>query len=208
MAETAGVPARVRTLAAQVGDPTPMRRGSLTERYVKCSKPGCRCAEEIEARHGPYYSLTRTVGGRTQSRLLPAAQAPRVREQIAAGQEFRRHVDAYWEACEHWADAELAARPAPVPEGAEKGLRTTRRGGSRRGDRHPRRDRRRRGLGLRGDRGGRAPRRRCAWRPAPSSTGSTPTPRTTSGRRCRAPAGSPRATPAAGPRPSPASWGR
>jgi hypothetical protein len=120
MADATVVPARVRTLAAQVGDPAPMRRGSLSERYVKCSKPGCRCADRAEARHGPYYSLTRTVAGRTQSRFLPAAQAALIRQQIAAGQQFRRHVDAYWEACEHWADAELETRAATAPGGAQK----------------------------------------------------------------------------------------
>jgi hypothetical protein len=120
MADAPVVPARVRTLATQVGEPTPMRRGSLSERYVKCSKPGCRCADEAEARHGPYYSLTRTVAGRTQSRFLSAAQAPVVREQIVAGQQFRQHVEAFWEACEHWADAELEARAVPVPGGDQK----------------------------------------------------------------------------------------
>ncbi len=39
--------------------PKPMRRGALSERYVKCSKKGCACAESPDARHGPYYSLTR-----------------------------------------------------------------------------------------------------------------------------------------------------
>ena len=34
MADAPVVPARVRALATQVGDPAPMRRGSLTERYV------------------------------------------------------------------------------------------------------------------------------------------------------------------------------
>ena len=137
MADAAAVPVRVRALATQVGEPTPMRRGSLSERYVKCSKPGCRCADRPEARHGPYYSLTRTVAGRTQSRFLPAAQAPLVREQIAAGQQFRRHVDAYWEACEHWADAELEARPTPVPGGDQKkgSARRARRKSSRRSTR-------------------------------------------------------------------------
>ena len=75
MADTPEVPGRVRELAAQFGAPTPMRRGSLAERYVKCSKPGCRCAEDPAARHGPYYSLTRGVGGRTRSRWLAAEQA-------------------------------------------------------------------------------------------------------------------------------------
>jgi hypothetical protein len=121
MAETPDVPAPVRTLAAQVAAPMPMRRGSLSERYVKCSKPGCGCADRPAARHGPYYSLTRTVGGRTQSRFVPAAQAARVRQQIAAGQQFRRHVDAYWDVCERWADAQLDAPGAAAQEAVKKG---------------------------------------------------------------------------------------
>jgi len=115
------VPLPVRTLAAQLAAPTPMRRGSLSERYVKCSKPGCACAERPTARHGPYYSLTRTVGGRTQSRFVPAAQTARVRQQIAAGQQFRRHVDALWDACEQWADAQLDTPEATAQEAAKKG---------------------------------------------------------------------------------------
>ncbi len=121
MAETPDVPGPVRTLAAQVAAPTPMRRGSLSERYVKCSKPGCACADRPAARHGPYYSLTRTVGGRAQSRFVPAAQAARVRQQIAASQQFRRHVDAYWDACERWADAQLDAPEAAAQEAVKKG---------------------------------------------------------------------------------------
>ena len=121
MAETPDVPALVRTLAAQVAEPTPMRRGSLSERYVKCSKPGCACAERPSARHGPYYSLTRTVGGRTQSRFVPAAQTARVRQQITAGQQFRRHVDAFWDACERWGDAQLEGAALTPPEAGKKG---------------------------------------------------------------------------------------
>lgn len=121
MAATPDVPAPVRTLAARMAEPRPMRRGSLSERYVKCSKPGCACAARPAARHGPYYSLTRTVRGRTQSRFVPAAQTARVRQQIAAGQQFRHEVDAFWDACEHWADAELDAPEAASQEAAKKG---------------------------------------------------------------------------------------
>jgi hypothetical protein len=63
MAQSCEVPAPVRELAARLGHSQPMRRGSLSERYVKCGKPGCGCAEDPKARHGPYYSLTRAVGG-------------------------------------------------------------------------------------------------------------------------------------------------
>jgi uncharacterized protein DUF6788 len=121
MADTPEVPGRVRELAARFGAPTPMRRGSLTERYVKCSKPGCRCAEDPAARHGPYYSLTRGVGGRTRSRWLAAEQADLARRQVEAGQQFRARVEAYWAACEAWADAQLDAPAAPHPAAGQKG---------------------------------------------------------------------------------------
>ena len=110
MAQSFEVPGPVRELAARLGQSQPMRRGFLSERYVKCGKAGCGCAEDPKARHGPYYSLTRAVGGQTRSRFLSSEEAQRAREQIEAGQQFRRQVDAYWAVCEQWADAQLAAR--------------------------------------------------------------------------------------------------
>ncbi len=85
MAQSFEVPGPVRELAARLGQSQPMRRGSLSERYVKCGKPGCGCAEDPKARHGPYYSLTRAVGGRTRSRFLNPEEAQRAREQRREG---------------------------------------------------------------------------------------------------------------------------
>jgi len=113
------VPEPVRILAEQLSQPRPLRRGSLGERYLKCGKPNCACATREEARHGPYFSLTRVIGGRTRSRRLTAQQAARVRQQLAAGQEFRRQVEAYWEASENWAEAQLNL--VATAEVAEKG---------------------------------------------------------------------------------------
>lgn len=112
------VPDPLRVLAEKLSQPRPMRRGSLGERFIKCGKARCACARDEQARHGPYFSLTRARGGRTQSRRLTAQEAERVRQQLAAGQEFRQQVEAFWEACERWADAELAQQAA---EEAEKG---------------------------------------------------------------------------------------
>ena len=86
------VPPPVREIAGRFAQPEPMRRGSLSVRYVKCNKPGCACAVDPEARHGPYTSVVRTIGGRTRSRLVPAAQADVLRQQIEAGQHFRKDV--------------------------------------------------------------------------------------------------------------------
>ena len=98
-----------------------MRRGSLSERFVKCSKSGCLCATDSNARHGPYFSLTRAVNGRTQSRLVSSRRAEVVRRQIEAGREFRQQVDAYWKVCEQWADEEVEGASTETAEAVKKG---------------------------------------------------------------------------------------
>lgn len=118
---SANVPPSVREVASRLAEPKPMRRGSLSVRYVKCNKPGCPCADDPKARHGPYTSVVRTIGGRTQSRLVPAAQADVLRQQIEEGQHFRKDVEAYWQACEQWADAELDSAEATSRRVAKKG---------------------------------------------------------------------------------------
>ena len=114
------VPAEVLNLAQQLSDPKPMRRGSVTERYVKCNKVGCLCGDSEEDRHGPYYSVSRVVKGRTKSRWLDARQADAVRRQVEDGQQFRKNIEAYWQACERWADAELETPEAASIGAAEK----------------------------------------------------------------------------------------
>lgn len=121
MADTHDVPAGVREALATLAEPRPMRRGSLSERYMKCNKPGCPCGENLEARHGPYFSLTRGVAGSTRSRLLSSEQAKTARTQVEAGQQFRKDVEAYWQACEAWADAQLDAAQVASQEAAKKG---------------------------------------------------------------------------------------
>ena len=116
-----GVPAAVGQLAARLTEPKPMRRGSVSERSMKCGQTGCRCQQDPQARHGPYYSLTHAAGGKTQSRYLSAEQAEVARRQVEAGQQFREHVEAYWQACERWADAQLEAPEAALREAAKKG---------------------------------------------------------------------------------------
>lgn len=117
------IPPRVRQFVSELADPQPMRRGSVSERTVKCSKPGCACAQDPDARHGPYYSYTRAVGGKTQSRFLTSEQADLVRQQVDAGRRFRGRVDALWDACEEWADSQLADLAASSGEAKKGGSR-------------------------------------------------------------------------------------
>jgi len=112
------LPPQVAELSAGLSQPRPMRRGSINERRMKCGQANCACQGDPQARHGPYYTLTQAAGGKTRSRYVAAEQIPLLRRQIKAGHEFRQQVEAYWEACEQWADAELEQTPAA--EAAEK----------------------------------------------------------------------------------------
>lgn len=44
--------------------PVRMIDGYWVARYIKCGKPGCKCAGG--ERHGPYYYISRTVKGKTR----------------------------------------------------------------------------------------------------------------------------------------------
>ncbi|MEK7716528.1 MAG: DUF6788 family protein [Pseudomonadota bacterium] len=121
MPDNHDTPVAVRDLARQLSEPKPMRRGTLSVQYLRCNKPGCGCADRPGARHGPYYRVVRVVEGKTRSRHVPSAQADLLRQQVEAGQQFRRHVEAYWQACEQWADAQLEAPEAASQEAAKKG---------------------------------------------------------------------------------------
>jgi hypothetical protein len=42
-------------------------------------------------------------------------------QQIEAGQEFRKQVEAYWQACEQWGDSQLEAAEPASQEASKKG---------------------------------------------------------------------------------------
>ncbi len=115
------MPSTVERLAASVATPVPMRRGSVSQRYMKCGQKECRCHRDRQARHGPYYCLTRKEGEKSHSRYLSAQQVQIARHQVEAGRQFRQKLQAYWEACEQWADEQLQHSGTVSSEGSKKG---------------------------------------------------------------------------------------
>jgi hypothetical protein len=67
-----------------------LRPGSLVERYRKCGKPNCRCAQPGATGHGPSYSLTHGVGGKTVTKIIPANYVEQTRQQLLEHQRFRQ----------------------------------------------------------------------------------------------------------------------
>lgn len=65
-----------------------MRRGTLQVRYLPCGKKGCHCTRSGSKGHGPKYSLTYKVEGKTKTEYIPASQVEMVEKQIANHQRF------------------------------------------------------------------------------------------------------------------------
>jgi hypothetical protein len=111
--------AELKAKLAQVGD---LRPGSLVERYRRCGKAGCHCAARRAEGHGPSWSLTREVGGKTVTRVIPAEAVAQTRQHVAEYQRFRSLVREVVETSEQLCEAKLdAAKAAPDPGAAKKG---------------------------------------------------------------------------------------
>ncbi len=52
-----------------------MRRGSIVEQYLKCGKSPCCCKQPGHRGHGPYFTFTRKLGGKTQTRQFHSGPA-------------------------------------------------------------------------------------------------------------------------------------
>jgi len=75
---------------AQVSD---MRPGSLVGRFRKCGKASCHCAQPASRGHGPSWSLTRAVKGKTVTKVIPPGSAVKqTNAQIAEYRRFRKLV--------------------------------------------------------------------------------------------------------------------
>ncbi len=108
----------LRAQLVSVGD---MRPGSLVARYRKCGKPSCRCAGQGERGHGPSWSLTHAVDGKTRTKIIPTAAVPRAQEQIAEYRRFRRLIRALVEVSEKVCNDQLQSPQAAEPSAAKKG---------------------------------------------------------------------------------------
>ena len=110
--------AELRTAIAQVAD---LRPGSLVQRYKVCGKPGCHCAQEGDPGHGPSWSLTHAVAGKTITKLIPANAVEATRAQIAEYHRLRALVNELVQASERLCEERLAQGKAASREAAKKG---------------------------------------------------------------------------------------
>lgn len=98
------------------------RPGSLVERFRRCGKSYCHCARPGEKGHGPSYSLTRSVKGKTVTKIIPKDQVETTREQIQEFHRFQQSMSKLVETNIKICDTKLALEKEKQdgPEEAEK----------------------------------------------------------------------------------------
>lgn len=64
--------------------------GSLHVRTKVCGKSSCRCAQDVKARHGPYYEWSRYENGRLVHRIISKEQAKLVERAIESWRALER----------------------------------------------------------------------------------------------------------------------
>ena len=106
----------VRAALGAVGE---LRPGALVSRYRACGKPTCHCAQPGDPGHGPCWSLTRVVDGKTVTKVIPAAAVARTQAQIAEHRRFRALARELVEVGEQLCHTRLtdAASPAAAQKG-------------------------------------------------------------------------------------------
>jgi hypothetical protein len=85
--------------------------GTLLKRTKTCGNPGCRCARDPAARHGPYYEWTHMRAGKLAHRTLSPQQAAIMRVAIANYRKVRKLLRDWEMATERLIDAEAPRKP-------------------------------------------------------------------------------------------------
>jgi hypothetical protein len=95
--------ARIRDTLASVDY---LCSGTLLERMKLCGKPGCRCAEDPAARHGPYYEWGHMQRGKLVHRTVSPQQAAILRLAIANYRKVKKLLRSWEVETERLIDAE------------------------------------------------------------------------------------------------------
>ena len=75
---------------AELADLGIVLRGSVTERWTPCGKPGCRCQADPPQLHGPYFQWTTKIAGKTKTVRLRPEEVEDYEAWISAGKRLEQ----------------------------------------------------------------------------------------------------------------------
>lgn len=112
---------RRESIKGQIASLGDLRPGSLAGRYRKCGKPNCHCALRGSRGHGPSWSLTRQVDGKTLTRIIPPGEpVERTRQQVAEYRRFRQLSEELVQVSEQICESQMAVTKAERAHEVEK----------------------------------------------------------------------------------------
>lgn len=85
--------------------------GTLLKRTKVCGKPGCRCAQDVNARHGPYYEWGHMQGGKLVHRVVSPQQAKLLQLAIDNHRNVQKLLRDWEVETERLMDAEVPRQP-------------------------------------------------------------------------------------------------
>lgn len=81
---------KVRQIKQKIFDLKPFLPGSLSTQWNVCSTPGCKCKDPKKPkRHGPYYQLSFSVGGKSSSIFVKKQDVSEVRKRLRRYKKFK-----------------------------------------------------------------------------------------------------------------------
>lgn len=81
---------RVQQLRKELHEIGPMLPGSISEQWNVCGTPGCRCKDPKKpVKHGPYYQLSYTLGGRSSTMFIKKEDLAEARRRLKRHAKFK-----------------------------------------------------------------------------------------------------------------------
>jgi hypothetical protein len=103
--------ARIARIRAALDAMDYLCSGTLLRRMTMCGKPGCRCSEDPEARHGPYYDWGHMKDGKLVHRRVTPEQAALLQRAIANYRKAKKLMKAWEHETERLLDNEAPHDP-------------------------------------------------------------------------------------------------
>jgi hypothetical protein len=97
---------QIRRIQRELAELGSIHPGSLSKQYNVCGNPTCRCKDPKKPKkHGPYYQLSYTWGGKSTTRFVRPPQLAATRRKLGNYKRFRELID-------EWVDAAVALETA------------------------------------------------------------------------------------------------